>query len=146
MWTWLQTEEFQWRKYIKSTVFWHVTPYNLTVHHNFGGVCYLHLQGWRVIQAYKQAASWRRWRQVYSSEMWVNFYRTTRYQTPADSTFHSHHHEYMTSHKEKIYSGFQLIGQLINWSSHVFGANPGEQKQIENVTRSSFSYVGHHVV
>jgi hypothetical protein len=45
-----------------------------------------------------------------------------------------------------IYSGFQVIGSPVNWGSRLFGANPGEQKQIENITRICFTYLGHNAV
>jgi hypothetical protein len=44
------------------------------------------------------------------------------------------------------HSGFQLIGSLVDWGSHLFGANTGQHKQIKNVTRICFSYLGHHTV
>jgi hypothetical protein len=31
----------------------------------------------------------------------------------------------------------------VNWGCHLFGANPGEQNQTENVTRICFTYLGH---
>jgi hypothetical protein len=44
------------------------------------------------------------------------------------------------------YSGIQLIGSPVNWGSRLFGENPGEQKQIENITRIFFAYLGHHAI
>jgi hypothetical protein len=43
-----------------------------------------------------------------------------------------------------IYSGLWLIVSPVNWGSRLFWANPGEQKQIENITRICFAYFGHH--
>jgi hypothetical protein len=38
-------------------------------------------------------------------------------------------------HGQANYSGFRLIGSPVNWGSRLFGANLGEQNQIENITR-----------
>jgi hypothetical protein len=35
---------------------------------------------------------------------------------------------------------------LVNWGSRLFGTNPKEQKQIKNITRICFAYLGHHAV
>jgi hypothetical protein len=40
------------------------------------------------------------------------------------------------------YRGFRLIGTPVNWGSRLFGANPGQQKQIENITGICFVYLG----
>jgi hypothetical protein len=45
-----------------------------------------------------------------------------------------------------MYSGFWLIVPPVNWGSRLFGANPGEQKQIKNETRICFTYLGHHAI
>jgi hypothetical protein len=47
---------------------------------------------------------------------------------------------------QRIYSGFWLIRSRVNWGSHLSGANPDEQKQIENITRICLAYLGHHAV
>jgi hypothetical protein len=49
-------------------------------------------------------------------------------------------------HEISNYSGFWLIGPPVNWGKHLFGVNPEEQKQIENITRIFFMYLGHHAV
>jgi hypothetical protein len=43
-------------------------------------------------------------------------------------------------------NGFRLRGSPGNWTSLLFGVNPEEQKQIENITRIRFTYLRHHAV
>jgi hypothetical protein len=43
-------------------------------------------------------------------------------------------------------NGFRLIGSPVDRDSRLFGANTGEQKQIENITRICFTYLGPHAI
>jgi hypothetical protein len=133
---------------MKSAIFWDITPYSsFKVNRRFGGPYRLHLQGRRISRArYQSESRWQaslclppaftlvscsaysptlKMEAICSSEMSVNFQRTTRRYIPEDSTLHNHCCENLKSYRGILYCLLKLIIKLFaylqSFAEHSFG-------------------------
>jgi hypothetical protein len=129
---------------MKSSIFWDITLCSpLKAKWCFGGTCHLHLEGWRINQArselccfmlvsYLAYSSTSKMAATCSSEMLLEFQRTTKCHIPEHRTLHS-----LGCNNLKSYVIYLMLlpvaqtaqcwalGQLIHWTDWSVHVNGG---------------------